>query len=73
MIIFVFSLFLLICSNSSRNDIQRLAGIRSIESVIRSDREETFRRVLPKFKVKIDQVHLFDKNRFILVNYRTNG
>jgi hypothetical protein len=39
--------------NSSRCDIQRLAGIRSLSSVIISDRDETFRRLLPKFKVHI--------------------
>ncbi|CAF3920027.1 unnamed protein product [Rotaria magnacalcarata] len=35
----------------SRSDIQRLAGIRSISSVIISDRDETCNRILPKFKL----------------------
>ncbi|CAF3242289.1 unnamed protein product [Rotaria socialis] len=39
----------------SRSDIQRLAGIRSISSVIISDRDETFNRILPKFKAIIEQ------------------
>ncbi|CAF5225341.1 unnamed protein product, partial [Rotaria magnacalcarata] len=41
--------------NSSRSDIQRLAGIRSISSVIISDRDETCNRILPKFKAIIEQ------------------
>ncbi|CAM4747455.1 unnamed protein product [Rotaria magnacalcarata] len=39
----------------SRSDIQRLAGIRSISSVIISDRDETCNRILPKFKAIIEQ------------------
>lgn len=39
----------------SRYDSQRLAGIRSISSLMISDRDETFRRVLPKFKLIIEQ------------------
>lgn len=39
----------------SRYDTQRLAGIRSISSLMISDRDETFRRVLPKFKLIIEQ------------------
>ncbi|CAF2512648.1 unnamed protein product [Rotaria sp. Silwood2] len=39
----------------SRSDIQRVAGIRSIPSVIISDRNETFHRLLPKFKLIIEQ------------------
>ncbi|CAF3653364.1 unnamed protein product [Rotaria sordida] len=39
----------------SRCDIQRGVGIRSIPSVIISDRDETFRRILPIFKLIIEQ------------------
>ncbi|CAF4699562.1 unnamed protein product [Rotaria sp. Silwood1] len=39
----------------SRCDIQRIAGIRSIPSIIISHRDGTFHRVLPKFKLIIEQ------------------
>ncbi|UJR30668.1 hypothetical protein I4U23_018192 [Adineta vaga] len=39
----------------SRSDIQRLAGIRLLSSVINSDQDETFQRILPKFKLIIEQ------------------
>lgn len=34
----------------SKNDLQRLVGLRSIPSLMISDRSETVRRLLPKFK-----------------------
>ncbi|CAF1042986.1 unnamed protein product [Adineta steineri] len=39
----------------SRSDIQRLAGIRSLSSVIVSDRDKTLHQILPKFQAIIEQ------------------
>ncbi|CAF1015603.1 unnamed protein product [Adineta steineri] len=39
----------------SRSDIQRLAGIRSLSSVIVSDRDKTLQQILPKFQAIIEQ------------------
>lgn len=50
--VYLIDFFFCFLLSSSRYDIQRLAGIRSLSSVIVTDREETFRRLLPKFKVK---------------------
>jgi hypothetical protein len=62
----------LIPSYSSRFDIQRLAGIRSLSSVIISDRDETFRRLLPKFKVNSSLKTLSLFNKYINFSHLLN-
>ena len=50
---------------SSKFDVQRIVGIRSLSSLMISDRSETVRRLLPKLKVKFPFELRFDDASFL--------